>query len=118
MGLDMNTSLSMALSFTGSYNGPAPPLRTSSLRQDRPGSVTCSHSNMTSSNGTGSRGEISLYKGVSDRPLGWKPRRKIKLELDQHLSSISPKRWDGLARTKTNWDGLRRVNLHLMLIDW
>jgi hypothetical protein len=118
MGLDMNTSLSIALSFTGSYKGPPVPLlRTSSLCQDQPGSIIHSHSSMAFSCWRGSRGEISLYKGVSDRPLGWKPRR-TKLELNQYSSSTNPKRWDGLAGTKTDWDGLRRVNLHPILIDW
>ena len=54
--------------------------------------------------------EFSLYKGVSDRPLGWKPRRStITPELGSTSRDMSMRRWDGAARTSTEWDGLRKV---------
>jgi hypothetical protein len=53
--------------------------------------------------------EFSLYKGVSDRPLGWKHRRKAKPDIGQAAREANIKRWDGAYRTTSDWDGLRRV---------
>ena len=57
--------------------------------------------------------EISLYKGISDRPLGWRPRRSSTKtrELGSTSRDMCMRRWDGAARTSTEWDGLRRVCL-------
>jgi hypothetical protein len=55
--------------------------------------------------------EFSLYKGISDRPLGWKPRRIATKtdELGSTSKDLSMRRWDGAARSSLDWDGLRRV---------
>jgi hypothetical protein len=53
--------------------------------------------------------EFSLYRGVSDRPMGWKARRKIVPDIGQAARDANIKRWDGLSRTTGDWDGLRRV---------
>lgn len=47
--------------------------------------------------------KFSLYSGVSDRPLGWKPRKATKTARD-----LSVRRWDGAARRSTEWDSLRK----------
>lgn len=54
--------------------------------------------------------EFSLYKGVSDRPLGWKARRQAKPALGQATRDANVKKWDGAGRCKVEWDGLRRVS--------
>jgi hypothetical protein len=87
----MNISMSLALSMAGPI-----PSRNSSLSRAVNRSETSK--------------EFSLYKGVSDRPLGWKPRRStITPELGSTSRDMSMRRWDGAARTSTEWDGLRRV---------
>jgi hypothetical protein len=53
--------------------------------------------------------EFSLYRGVSDRPLGWKARRKVVPDVGQAARDANIKRWDGVSRTLSDWDGLRRV---------
>ncbi|CZR66173.1 uncharacterized protein PAC_16074 [Phialocephala subalpina] len=91
----MNISRNMALSMAGAP--PKTPTRTSSLSShsiSRPASAS-SH--------------FSLYKGLSDRPFGWKNRRSSKLPtLGSTASDMSVRRWDGAARSSKEWDGLRR----------
>ena len=90
----MNISMSLALSMAGPI-----PSRTSSLSRNM--------------NRLETPKEFSLYKGISDRPLGWKPRRlstKIP-ELGSTSRDMNMRRWDGTARTSIEWDGLRRVCL-------
>lgn len=88
----MNISMSLALSMAGPI-----PSRTSSLSRNMNRSETPK--------------EFSLYKGISDRPLGWKPRRMATKtpELGSTSKDMSMRRWDGAARGSSEWDGLRRV---------
>jgi hypothetical protein len=92
--------MSLALTMAGA---PKPPSRTSSLRPtfneiERP-HTACSK-------------DISLYRGKSDRPLGWKPRKSSKNPaLDSTGRGMTVKKWDGAARSSSSWDGLRRVRL-------
>jgi hypothetical protein len=51
-----------------------------------------------------------LYKGISDRPLGWKARRQIKPRLGQVARDANVKKWEGATRHTSDWDGLRRVS--------
>ena len=90
----MNLSMSLALTMAGPI-----PSRSSSLSRNMNRSETPR--------------EFSLYKGISDRPLGWKPRRSSTKtpELGPTPRDTSMRRWDGAARTSTEWDGLRRVGL-------
>jgi hypothetical protein len=51
-----------------------------------------------------------LYNGVSDRPLGWKPRRSVRNPgLGSTAKDINIKRWDGAARVSSEWDDLKKV---------
>jgi hypothetical protein len=101
----MNISMSLALTMAGATK---PPSRSSSLKQtfsgiERP-HTTCSK-------------DISLYKGKSDRPLGWKPRKFSKNPaFDSTLRGMTVKKWDGAGRSSSSWDGLRRVSLHA--VSW
>lgn len=53
---------------------------------------------------------FSIYKGVSDRPIGWKQRRSVRNPgLGSTARDISVKRWDGAARQSSDWDCLRKV---------
>lgn len=94
----MNISLNMALSMAGAP--PKTPTRTSSLASTGNG---ISRTASTNSN-------FTLYKGFTDRPLGWKNRRSSKIPtLGSTASDMSVRRWDGAARSSREWDGLRRV---------
>ncbi|KUJ21146.1 uncharacterized protein LY89DRAFT_681755 [Mollisia scopiformis] len=78
---------------------PKTPTRTSSLAST---GKAISRPASTNSN-------FTLYKGFSERPLGWKHRRSSKLPtLGSTASDMSVRRWDGAARSSTEWDGLRR----------
>lgn len=90
----MNISLNMALTM-------ARPSSTSPLSS--PGSCH-ERADSVSSN------SFSIYKGVSDRPIGWKQRRSvINPGLGSTARDISVKRWDGAARQSSDWDCLRKV---------
>jgi hypothetical protein len=52
---------------------------------------------------------VSIYKGKSDRPLGWKARRPVRTPLGQAIRDANITKFDGAARTPIEWDGLRRV---------
>jgi hypothetical protein len=105
----MNISMSLALTMAGA---PKPPSKSSSLRPvfdgiERPHSA-CSK-------------DISLYKGKSDRPLGWKPRtRKLAKNpaLDSTAREMTVRKWDGAARNSSSWDGLRRVSLSAITLGF
>jgi len=57
-----------------------------------------------------SSNNFSIYKGVSDRPIGWKQRRSVRNPgLGSTARDISVKRWDGAARQSSDWDCLRKV---------
>jgi hypothetical protein len=87
-------SINMALTMAG----PKPPSRASSLR-----SKTQSE-NMPRPQSSTSR-KFSLYSGISDRPLGWKPRKTENTARDMIV-----RRWDGATRRSTEWDSLRKVS--------
>ncbi len=92
-------SINMALTMAG----PKPPSRTTSLRTIRP----VHNMNRPASSSSQS---VSLYNGVSDRPLGWKPRRSARNPgLGSTAKDMNIKRWDGAARLSSEWDGLRKV---------
>jgi hypothetical protein len=96
----MNIAMNMALTMAGP---PKTPSRNSSLQTI--GNEPDRTDPACSSN-------FSLYKGISDRPLGWKPRRSVRnLGLDSTARDMSVRRWDGAARQSTDWDGLRRVSV-------
>ena len=104
----MNISMSLAMSMAGK---PKPPSRTTSTRKTASGTVR--------SNSVCSK-DFSLYKGVSDRPLGWKPKRPKRNparlstynpNLGEPLIEMSVRKWDGAARRSVDWDGLRRVSI-------
>ena len=88
----MNISMSLAMSMAGTD-----PSRNSSLTR--------------SFNRSETPRDISLYKGISDRPLGWKPRRMSTKtpELGSTSKELSTRIWNGAARSSSEWDGLRRV---------
>lgn len=113
MTLSRNTSVSLALSFATSVTTaptPIPPPRTSSLCRG-PGNDKYAQSEMGYTSEMNSPREFSLYKGVSDRPLGWKHRRKVVPDIGQAAREANIKRWDGPNRSISDWDGLRRVCL-------
>lgn len=54
---------------------------------------------------------ISIYKGVSDRPLGWKPRRhQIKPQAGT-ARDANIRKFDGAEQTSSEWDALRKVSV-------
>jgi hypothetical protein len=111
MTLGRKTSISLARSFATSVTtvpSPIPPLRTSSLRQG-PTNVECAQAETSATHEMEGPREFSLYKGVSDRPWGWKHRRRVKPDIGQAAREANIKRWDGANRTTSDWDGLRRV---------
>ncbi|KAL2074493.1 hypothetical protein VTL71DRAFT_8271 [Oculimacula yallundae] len=100
----MNISLSLAMSMAG----PKLPSRKSSLHTPTKGTVRSA--SVCSKN-------FSLYKGISDRPLGWKPKRPDRnparlstcnSTLGEPVIEMSVRKWDGAARRSVDWDGLRR----------
>jgi hypothetical protein len=99
----MNISMNMALTMA---RPPQPPTRSSSLRTFIPLNGSDKY-NMESPDSVSS--QFSLYKGISERPLGWK-----RLSRDPELRSrnMNIRRWDGAARTSKEWDGLRKVSAH------
>ncbi|KAE8451972.1 hypothetical protein EG329_002136 [Mollisiaceae sp. DMI_Dod_QoI] len=87
----------MALSMAGAP--PKTPTRTSSL--------ACNVNEISRPASTSSN--LTLYKGLSDRPFGWKNRRSSKIPtLGSTASDMCVRRWDGAARSSREWDGLRR----------
>ncbi|KAK3940213.1 hypothetical protein QBC46DRAFT_128842 [Diplogelasinospora grovesii] len=52
--------------------------------------------------------ETTLYNGVSNRSRGWKTKRFSDLMEGGLPEPSNLKRWDGVARTCTPWDNLRR----------
>jgi hypothetical protein len=126
--LDMTispTSLSLAMSFSGAFNPdspPMPPKRSSSLLgvfdrrleiaaqknlgPSRPQSAVNSRPKPEKSVLERPKSTcVSLYKGVSDRPLGWKPRKLVTTA----ARGLGLKRWDGMERNCNDWDALRKV---------
>lgn len=113
MTLNRNTSVSLALSLATSVTtAPAPP-RASSLRRSGFRNNKHAPSKLNSIYEMDRPREFFLYRGVSDRPLGWKARRKIVPDIGQAARDANVKRWDGVSRTTTDWDGLRRVSFLL-----
>jgi hypothetical protein len=91
--------VNMALTMAGP---PRPSSRTSPLQT--PGIGTDKTDSVSSNN-------FSLYKGISDRPTGWKQRRSARNPgLGSTAREMSVRRWDGAARQSTEWDSLRRVS--------
>ncbi|CZS93292.1 uncharacterized protein RCO7_07768 [Rhynchosporium graminicola] len=101
----MNISLSLALSMAGK---PKPSSKSTSLPASTKGTLKCK--SIASK-------DFSLYKGISDRPLGWKPKRPERksarlstwnIELAETVVKMSMRKWEGAARRSVDWDGLRR----------
>jgi hypothetical protein len=76
-------------------------------------STSSQRSNPQSLNGDYQRRDSGIYKGISDRPLGWKRVSKRAAKASQQLGitagEMKIRKWDGAARMSTDWDGLRRV---------
>ncbi|KAE9379332.1 hypothetical protein N431DRAFT_553574 [Stipitochalara longipes BDJ] len=90
----MNISLNMALTMA------RPPSQNSPIQIPR--SCTDRADSASSNN-------FSLYKGISDRSIGWKQRRSIRHPgLGSTARDMSVRRWDGAARRSTEWDCLRK----------
>jgi hypothetical protein len=101
--------------------GNPPPLLEMSLAASLALSMASSQSKTPSSNSSvrtvigparpdSGASRISVYKGKSERPLGWKPKRTSKqISVDSITKQIDMKKWDGGARTAKVWDGLRKV---------
>ncbi|KAN0114807.1 hypothetical protein V8E51_004351 [Hyaloscypha variabilis] len=88
----MNISLNMALSMARS---PTSPIQTPIACAER---IDSAYSN-----------NFPLYKGISDRPIGWKQRSSVRNSgLVSTGKDMSVRRWDGAARRSTEWDGLRK----------
>ncbi|KAI9740685.1 MAG: hypothetical protein M1818_004649 [Claussenomyces sp. TS43310] len=105
MSRKMNTSISLALSFAGVPNSPTRRPSLSNMQSGaRMGSMTSISEKDMSSN-------ISIYKGISDRPLGWKPRRHVKPIVTNPARDANIKKFDGATNISTEWDGLRRVSI-------
>ncbi|KAF4635000.1 hypothetical protein G7Y89_g3101 [Cudoniella acicularis] len=51
--------------------------------------------------------EFSLYKGVSNRPFGWKRASRVP-EMGATARDFGMKKFDGVARQSTDWDRLRK----------
>lgn len=112
MALSLKTSLSMAYSFAGSFTtAPTPPQTPSNSLPHSTEMKETASSTMDSTSRPQNQKEFSLYKGISNRPLGWKHRKSTKPPAGQTAHDAKIKRWDGAARTTTEWDGLRRVCL-------
>ncbi|KAK0125129.1 hypothetical protein ONS96_008993 [Cadophora gregata f. sp. sojae] len=101
----MNISMSLAMSMAGK---PKVPSRASSIRT--PAKEPVRSSSVCSK-------DFSLYKGVSERPLGWNPKRPERNPgrlsfcnptLGEPVIEMNVRRWDGAARRSVEWDGLRR----------
>jgi len=92
----MNISLNMALTMARPLNRNSP----TSIPEgctDRTNSA-CSNN-------------FPLYKGISDRPIGWKQKRSVSNPgLGSTARDMSVRRWDGAARRSTEWDCLRKVH--------
>lgn len=55
--------------------------------------------------------EFTIYKGVSDRPLGWKARRAARTTATGQMGrDVLIRKWDGAVRRSIVWDDMRRVN--------
>ncbi|TVY33012.1 hypothetical protein LSUB1_G007807 [Lachnellula subtilissima] len=50
--------------------------------------------------------QFPLYKGVTERPLGWKRSSRTPELRSRNTTKI--RRWNGAAKTSTEWDGLRK----------
>ena len=100
-------SMKLAQSFAGA------PVSSPSTPTSRPGSVAAARAKLFAQGLGPAKSEISIYKGVSDRPLGWKRRKSDgKLRLARE-SELCVQRWDGRNRMASPWDGLRRVSVYL-----
>jgi hypothetical protein len=78
--------------------------------EGRPGSVAAARSGLQSNSILDQpASRLSIYKGVSNRPLGWKSKKSSKPTLRPSGLNVNVKRWDGVARMSIGWDGLRRV---------
>lgn len=100
----MNICMNMALTMA---HPPQPPSRVSSLRSSTqfggPDNHVDGHNPVPS--------HFSLYKGVSERPLGWKRSTTRNPEFRNRAPIMNIKRWDGVARRSTGWDSLRKVRV-------
>lgn len=93
--------MSMALSMAGAASQP--PSRAKSFTSTR---TTIGRS--SSIREFGVTREFSLYKGISERPMGWKKTSRAP-ELGTTAGEFGIKKFDGKARLSTDWDGLRKV---------
>lgn len=93
----MNISMNMALTMAHTLQ---PTSKTSLLKTSS--SDNCLNRSKSAAS------PFSLYKGLSNRPLGWK-RSPRNPELRSGIRNMNMRRWDGAARTSTEWDSLRKV---------
>ena len=99
--LRMDTSLS--------YSPPPLNKKPSTLKlNNKKGSVASARAKLENRYGC-SPNEVSIYTGVSDRPLGWKRRKTFKRQTMARETQVDVKRWDGRNKTSEPWECLRRV---------
>ena len=102
-------SMNLATSFTHS---PVCSVDSSMKPKSQPGSVAAARAKLYAQGLGAPRGEVSIYKGVSDRPLGWKRRKSTKRASLARELDFEAQRWDGRCRMASPWDVVKRVSIH------
>lgn len=99
--------MNLATSFARS---PVCSVDSSTTPKPRPGSVAAARAKLYAQGLGAPRGEVTIYKGVSDRPLGWKRRKSTKRASLARDLDFEAQRWDGRCMMASPWDGLKRVS--------